>query len=138
MKTLPPQTQQAAQASSGCSAYALTNFLLLVPRLPITASGTIDYTAADPALLVQVADAADSMLLLIHISTSAIGRLLAAAATEAFNQEDGADNVEVVGWLVAELNDVAGAAHKISAACRRLTYDYTPPDDASIIPLVRP
>jgi hypothetical protein len=138
MKKARPKIEQSAQDTSDCSAYALSNFLLLTPRVPITATGEVDYLAADPALLVQLADAADSSLLLIHISTSAIGRLLAQAATAAFSQEHGADNVEAIGWLVAELIDVAATAHKISAACRRLTYDYAPPDGDTTIPLVRP
>ncbi len=136
--TKTPKIEQIGQDTSDCSAYALSNFLLLTPRLPLTATGEVDYPAADPALLVQLADAADSSLLLIHIGTSAIGRLLAQTATAAFSEEDGVDNVEAIGWLVAELNDLAGTAHKVSVACRRLTYDYAPPGAGAIIPLVRP
>lgn len=138
MKKPAPKNAQSAQDTSDCSAYALSNFLLLTPRLPITPTGEVDYLAAAPALLMQLAEAADASLLLIHISTSAIGRLLAQASTAAFSQEDGADHVEAIGWLVAELNDVAATAHKISAACRRLTYDYAPLDGDTTIPLVRP
>ena len=136
--TKTPKIEPSGQDMSDCSAYALSNFLLLTPRLPLTAKGEVDYPAADPALLVQLADAADSSLLLIHIGTSAIGRLLAQAVTAAFSQEDGADNVEAIGWLVAELNDVAATAHKVSATCRRLTYDYVPLDADATIPLVSP
>lgn len=119
------------------SAYALCNLLLLVPHLPLTTTSELDYTAADPALLVQLADAADATLLIIHIGTSAIGRLLARTATEPFGEEAIADAVEVLGWLVAELGDLAGAVHKISAACRLHTHDYAP-DAVTTIPLARP
>jgi hypothetical protein len=108
-----------------------------MPHLPLIATSEVDYSAANPALLVQVADAADAALLIIHIGTAAIGRLLARTATDPFGEDDFADAVEALGWLVAELNDFAIAAHRISGRCRQLTYDYAPeiPDS---LPLVKP
>lgn len=119
------------------SAYAICNLLLLMPRLPLIATSEVDYSEADPALLVQLADAADAALLIIHIGTAAIGRLLARAATDPFGDEELPDVAESLGWLVAELNDLATVAHKISGRCRQLTYDYTP-EAASSVPLAKP
>nr|WP_315221113.1 hypothetical protein [uncultured Duganella sp.] len=134
MDTLPPA--QAVQSAPESSAFSLCNLALLLPYLPVTATN-IDYAAADPALLMQLADAADSALLIIHIGTSAVGRLLAQAGIEPLGGATLADSIEALGWLVAELNDMAGAVHRISVACRRHTYDYAP-DAVTAIPLARP
>lgn len=130
-------TTSAPGQDTEASAYAICNLLLLMPHLPLTAVSELDYQAAEPAVLVQVADAADSALLIIHIGTAAIGRLLARTATDPFGEEALADVVESLGWLVAELNDLATVAHKISGSCRQLTYDYAPEIPTSL-PLVKP
>lgn len=135
MHTLPPGPE--VQSSPDSSAFALYNLLLLMPYLSVEPTGEIDYEGANPALLVQLADAADAVLLITHIGSSAVGRLLAQAGTEPLGDETVADSIEALGWLVAELNDLAGAVHKISAACRRLTYDYAP-DGVTTTPLARP
>lgn len=130
-------TTSAPGQDTEASAYAICNLLLLMPHLPLTAVSELDYQAAEPALLVQVADAADSALLIIHIGTAAIGRLLTRAATDPFGEEELADVAESLCWLVAELNDLATVAHKISGRCRKLTYDCTP-ETASSFPLATP
>ena len=135
MDTLPPA--QAVQSAPESSAFSLCNLALLLPYLPVTATNDIDYAAADPALLMQLGDAADAVLLITHIGSSAIDRLLAQAGIEPLGDETVADSIEALGWLVTELNDLAGAVHRISAACRRHTYDYAPAA-VTTIPLVRP
>lgn len=130
-------TTSALRQDAEPSAYAICNLLLLMPHLPLIATSEVDYSAADPALLVQLADAADAALLIIHIGTAAIGRLLTRVATDPFGEEELADVVESSGWLVAELNDLATVAHKISGSCRQLTYDYAPEIPTSL-PLVKP
>ena len=127
----------AVQAPTDSSAFSLCNLALLLPHLQVTATNEINYVSADAALLVQLADAADAVLLITHIGSSAIGRLLAQAGLEPLGDETVADSIEALGWLVAELNDLACAVHRISAACRRHTYDYAP-DAVTTIPLVRP
>ena len=136
MNTSPPagQTVQTTPDSSASSFY---NLLLLMPHLSVTSMAEVDYAAANPALLAQIADAADASLLIVHIGTSAIGRLLAQAEAEPFSDARSVDAIEALGWLVAELNDMAGAVHRISAACRRHTYDYAP-DAVTTNPLVKP
>ncbi|WP_432380542.1 hypothetical protein [Duganella sp. P38] len=129
-------TTSAPRKDAEPSAYAICNLLLLMPHLPLIATSELNYSAADPALLVQLADAADAALLIIHIGTAAIGRLLARAATDPFGEEERADVVESLGWLVAELNDLATVAHKISGRCRQLTYDYSP-EILNSLPLVK-
>lgn len=119
------------------SASALCNLLLLMPHSSVTESSEIDYAAANPALLVQLADAAEASLLIVHFGTSSIGRLLAYGVAEAFGDETMADSVEALGWLVAELGALAEVAHCIAGACRRLTYDYAP-QEATTIPITKP
>jgi len=135
MDTLPPT--QAVQAAPDSSAFSLCNFALLLPHLQVTATNEIDYAAADPALLMQLGDAADAVLLITHISTSAVGRLLAQAGIEPLADAVVVDSIEALGWLVAELGELAGAVHRISAACRLHTHDYAP-DTLTTIPLARP
>lgn len=135
MDTLPPRP--AVQAAPDSSEFSFYNLLLLMPHLPLTSKSEIDYAAADPALLMQLADASDAVLLIIHIGTSAIGRLLAQAEAEPFSNARSLDAIEALGWLVAELNDMAGAVNRISAACRRHTFDYAPVA-VKTIPLARP
>jgi hypothetical protein len=136
MNTLPT-SGQTVQPTPDSSASSFYNLLLLMPHLPVASMAEVDYAAANPALLVQIADAADASLLIVHIGTSAIGRLLAQAEAEPFSDARSIDAIAALGWLVTELNDLAGAVHRISAACRRHTYDYVP-DTVTTIPLVRP
>ncbi len=135
MGTLSPAP--AFQSPADSSAFSFFNLLLLMPHLSLTSRSEVDYAGADPALLMQLADAADSALLITHIGTSAIGHLLAQVRTEPLCDETVADSVEVLGWLVAELGELASAVHKISAACRRHTHDYAP-DTVTTVPLARP
>ena len=136
MDTLPP-AGEGDESAPDSSALSFFNLMLLMPHLPLTSRSEIDYAGADPALLMQLADAGEAVLLITHIGTSAIGRLLAQAGIEPLGDATVADSIEALGWLVAEINDLAGAVHRISAACRRHTYDYTP-DAVTTIPLAKP
>lgn len=136
MSSIVPPVQMEPSLMDG-SASSLCNLLLLMPYLSLTASAEIDYIASDPAILAQLADAADASLLIIHLSTSAVGRLLARTATEPFSEMENDDSVEALGWLVAELGDLASVARSMSAMCRRITYDYAP-QAVTTIPLAKP
>lgn len=125
MNTKYPEVPKVLSTANGSSS-ALCNLLLLMPHIPLAESSEIDYAAADPAALAQLADAADASLLIVHLGTSAIGRILALTAMEPFSEEESADAAEALGWLVAELGDLARVAHTLSTMCRRSTYAYTP------------
>jgi len=129
-------TDRLPEHDASSSAFSLCNLLLLMPNLPLTAELEINYAAADPALLAQLADAADASLLIIHLGTSAVGRLLARTATEPFDEAENTDAVESLGWLVAELGDLAHAAQRMSVRCRPHTYNHVP-DTVQTIPLVK-
>lgn len=113
------------------------DLLLLLPHLAVTTKSDIDYAAADPALLLQLADNAETAMRTIHLGMSAMGRLLARSAPEIECREMSGDAVEALGWLMAELGEFAAVVHCIAVACRRHTADYAP-RTTKIIPNVRP
>lgn len=117
--------------------YGIKNLFLLMPHLPVTASAEIEYAKADPALLVQMADTAEATILMVHVSVSAIGQMLARLTLFGSNDEVNADAVETLGWLLAELGDFAAVAFRIARACRAHTLDFAP-DNIVITPNVRP
>lgn len=104
----------------------LRDLLLSMPYLSVTPEAEIDYAAADPALLVQLAEDAEITLNTIHRGVSAIGLLMAYTAPESETRDLSADVTEALGFLLAELGDFAAVAHCLSAACRRFTADYAP------------
>jgi hypothetical protein len=99
---------------------------LLLPHLMATDEADIDYAAADPALLVLLADNAETTMRIVHLGLSALGLLLANSAPEVETQEISGDAVEALGWLMAELGELAAVSHCIAVACRRHTADYAP------------
>ena len=104
----------------------MRDLLLQLPLLTVTTELDIDYVAADPALLVQLADNAETAMRTIHLGMSAMGQLLARSAPEIECREMSGDAVEALGWLMAELGEFAAVAHCIAVACRRHTADYSP------------
>lgn len=109
--------------------------LLRLPLLPTTPDHRIDYEAADPALLVQLADDAETVVNTINLGLSALGTILAHAASEV-GSEIGSDTIEALGWHLAESSDTSATLLSLIAACRRHTADYTPPQPQPA-PLVR-
>jgi hypothetical protein len=100
--------------------------LLQLPLLPVGPSLDIDYPAADPELLVELARNAEVVTQTIQLGLSAIGHLLACAGPEIEAGEIPSDLIEALGWTIAELGDFAATAHCLSVACRRHTSDYAP------------
>ncbi len=115
----------------------LRDLLLLMPHLPVREKSEIDYAGADPDLLVDIARHADTTLRTVHLGTAAIGELLVAVSPEAGTGEFPANSIEAIGWLLAELGDLAATAHLLVAGCQRYTSDYAP-RRAKHIPPARP
>ncbi len=115
----------------------LRDLLLLMPLLNVGNRGDLDYEASDPGLLKQVAANADLSMRTLHRGTAAIGRLLIAVSPEIGTGEFSADAMESVGWLLAEIADLAATAQCLSVACHRYTADYAPEAPKNISP-VRP
>ena len=99
--------------------------LLRLPLLPTTPDHSIDYEAADPALLVQLADDAETVVNTISMGLSALGTILAHAASEV-GSEISSDTIEAIGWYIAESSDASAPLLSLIAACRHHTADYAP------------
>ena len=112
----------------------LRDLLLLMPLLTVSDRGDLDYDASNPGLLKQVAANADLSMRTLHRGTAAIGRLLIAVSPEIGTGEFSADAMESVGWLLAEISDLAATAQCLSVACHRHTADYAPENPKYISP----
>ncbi|MBU1360123.1 MAG: hypothetical protein KJ901_15375 [Gammaproteobacteria bacterium] len=97
----------------------LRDLVAHLPHLPLGSSDTIDFPAATPRLLHTIADNADTTLSTIHSGLGAIGHLLAHSAVVIEDGTVGADSLESLGFLMAELGDLAAACLVLSGECRR-------------------
>ena len=109
----------------------MRDLLLQLPLLPAKTGESIEYEAADAALLVQIADNAETAMNVIHLGLSAVGHILAHAAPEV-GSDIGSDTVEALGRLMEELGSFAATAFALSAACRHHTADFSPPVHRSV------
>lgn len=109
--------------------------MLRLPLLPTTPDHRVDYEAADPALLVELADDAETVVNTISMGLSALGTILAHAASEV-GSEIGSDTIEAIGWYIAESSDASATLLSLIAACRHHTADYSPPQP-QLAPLTR-
>jgi len=105
----------------------LRELLIRLPLLPVTDGRDIDFAAADAALLVGIADNADTTLQVLHRGVGAIGSLLAQSAVAIEDGSIDAESVEAVGFLIAELGDLGAGCMQLAARCRQETWDYSPP-----------
>ena len=115
----------------------LRDLLLLMPHLQVRTEFHIDYESAEPALLHQIGTNADITMRTVYRGTAAIGRLLVAVSPEVGTGELPADRMEALGWLLAEMGDLAATCHSIAASCQRFTADYNP-NTPKHIPNARP
>ena len=99
--------------------------MLRLPLLPTTPDHRVDYEAADPALLVRLADDAETVVNTISMGLSALGTILAHAASEV-GSEISSDTIEAIGWYIAESSDASATLLSLTAACRHDTVDYAP------------
>lgn len=104
----------------------LRDLILLLPHLQVRTGFNLDYESAEPALLHQIGTNADITMRTVHRGVAAIGRLLVGIAPEVGTGEIDADSMESLGWLLAELGDLAATAHSIAASCQRYNADYSP------------
>ena len=109
--------------------------MLRLPLLPTTPNHRIDYEAADPALLVRLADDAETVVNTISMGLSALGTILAHAASEV-GSEISSDTIEAIGWYIAESSETSATLLSLIAACRHYTADYVPPAQ-QLAPLAR-
>lgn len=104
----------------------MRDLILQLPLLNVTQTLEIDYQAADPAVLAQVADNAETAMHVVQLGLSAVGQLLVRAAPEVETGEISGDSIEALGWLMSELGDFSATAFALAAACRRFITGYAP------------
>ena len=88
-------------------------------RLQLSATGTIDASHASSELLRSLAEDAETTLATIHQGLGALGHLLAHSAVPIEDGTIGADSLESLGFLMAELGDLAAVCMTLAAQCRR-------------------
>ena len=104
----------------------MRDLLVRLPRLPMTRKQEIDFPATDPALLVVIAEDAETTMNAIHHGVGAIGHLLAHSAVVIEDGTISANCIEGLGFLMAELGDLAAGCMTLATRCRRETSDYEP------------
>ena len=116
---------------------SMRNMLLLMPHLAVNDQHQIDYDAADPDVLVQLADNAEVALSTIHRTIAGVGRLLA-DKHEPENSSISSDTAEAIGLLLAELGEFATVVQDLYTACRSYTADYEPQTRDSVVQSAKP
>lgn len=101
----------------------MRDLLARLPTLPLTRKQEIDFKTADPATLVAIGEDAEATMSAIHHGVGAIGQLLAHSAVVIEDGTIGADSLERLGFLMAELGDLAAGCMTLAAQCRRETSD---------------
>ncbi len=90
-------------------------------KLPLDAKLEVNFGTADRTLLVRLLDDAETTVNVIHLGVGAIGHLLAQSAVAIEDGSISSDCVEAIGFLIAELSDLAGQCMTLAAQCRRET-----------------
>ena len=103
----------------------LRDLVAQLPRLPVDGRWNIDFQAADPALLATIAADAEATMAVIQSGLGAIGHLLAHSAVVIEDGTVGADSLESLGFLMAELGDLAAACMVLGAHCRQFQLHLT-------------
>ena len=96
-----------------------------LPLLPIRPDFSVDYEAADAALLLAVAENGETVMNAFQLGLSALGVILAHASPEV-GSEIGSDTIEALGWFMAETADIASALLMLTRSCRHYTADFAP------------
>ena len=113
-------------ADRGSSARPVFDLIRHLPCCEVSATGEIEYDASDSALIQRIGEIAAQVMATMHRGTAAIGLLLANAGPEIETQSLSADVVTDLGFLLAELADLAAQCDLIATSCRRATADYLP------------
>ena len=103
-----------------------------LPTLPLNGENMIDFPAADPALLVMLADDAQITMRVIQQGVGAIGHLLAQSGVAIEDGTIDSSTVESIGYLLAEISDLSVDCMVLACKCRRETVDYQPADASQI------
>jgi hypothetical protein len=84
-------------------------------------TGMEQFDQADSQVLIGIAASANTLQRTIHLGTAAIGRCLALSAPDAMDSDQcSPETVEAIGWLLAEMADLAAICHHFEVTARRV------------------
>ena len=95
----------------------ISEVLRYLPRLTTSPSGTVDFSASDPAVLSQLATNADTACKTMLRGLSAVGILMSHAGPEIEDGSLSADAVEALGLLVSEIGELSGMLVTLKENC---------------------
>jgi hypothetical protein len=122
-----PSKTKPSRATRAVPIRPMRNILQCLPTLPVTKKQEIDFQAADPAMLIVIAEDAEMLMRTTYCGLGAIGQLLANSAVMIEDGSISADCVEALGWFQSEMADMAHHFMCLAAHCREETADYLPP-----------
>ena len=96
----------------------LHDLLMTLPKVSLK-DGALDFVNTPKDVLREVALHAEAAMRTTHRGVAAIGTLLAVCAADAEDGTFGAHALESMGWLVAELSEVAGLCDYLAACSRK-------------------
>lgn len=105
----------------------------LLPLLPLKSSFEVDYEAADPDVLVEIAEQGEVVLQHLAKGLRAVGSCLVYAANAAESEPDRIFVAEL-GRLTAELSELVSTLMPLVQACRYHTMDYAPDSPEALFP----
>lgn len=97
----------------------LRDLLVLLPQLATDTNGRLDLLASSPSLVSEIAQHAETCVKVINLGISALGNIIPYAAPEIEDGTVAMGAVEALGWLLAELPEVAVTCLALSAECRQ-------------------
>lgn len=97
----------------------MRSLLTRLPQLPLTAMQEIDFSAVDLSVLVSLVDDAETTMNTINHGIGAIGHLLAHSAVVIDDGTVGSDSIESLGFLLAEISELAASCRTLASQCRR-------------------
>ena len=104
----------------------MRDLLVRLPKLPVNLQQEIDFAAADPAMLVAIAEDAEMLMGATQMGLGAIGQLLANSAVMIEDGTVSANSIEALGLLMSEMADMAHHCMGLAVHCRQETADYSP------------
>lgn len=97
----------------------LRDLMVRLPMLATMSDGRPDLLKSSPTLLLELAEYAEDSAQAINLGIAAVGDILRYAVPEIADGTIHTATVEALGWLLAELGQVAAACGVLAVDCRR-------------------
>ena len=107
-----------SQGTRTIAAHPMRDLLIQLRKVQpeVTITGT---TAIPHRLRAPLAESAETVMAVCQNGMAALGQLLAHSSPVIEDGTVGADSVEALGWLIAELGDMTAYCLVLAAECRR-------------------